>query len=553
MKVISGISVEGFRSIRSADISNLGDLTAIAGLNNSGKSNLLRALNAFFRGEVEPGNQLDLGRDYYRPDLRKKKARRIRVSVRFSLPSTFNFRKDLEHVKSILGTDFEITKEWSRRHDGVAYFLNGQPLDLEPQRRVEQFLQLINFRYVPNRVLPIDLIRDEHRALRDALVRRVAKKAKGSEATFESLRETSVSLISSMVERVQTLQPDAGKVRLATPTSWRDMIFAFGYMLDQDGTELEDILQGSGLQSLLMLETLYLIDQDYFQKFGWRQAAVWAIEEPESSLHTSLEVQVAALLQRIASVSASRLQILCTTHSDLMIQYADGSLFAEGTGTGTSFSAPADRRTALDRASHAGISRWVHPLLYFPLDPLILVEGSFDRVFIEEAFRVLRPTRPVRIADLADLGESDSGGVEKLLAYVKQNAAAIRARAYDSPVIVVLDWDASTKAPAFEKPFSASDPYKVTVWSEGNANPMLGASFRGIERFYPDRLVEAAESAGFPIARTASGVASIESSQYGALKQWLNAQVAAEGLTAGDLGHAESFLRDLLTACGAGN
>jgi predicted ATP-dependent endonuclease of OLD family len=432
MRIISGITVEEFRSIRSADVAEFGDLTTIAGLNNSGKSNLLRALNAFFTGEVEPGIPLALDRDYYRPDMSKKKARRIRISVRFSLPATFSFRKDLEPVKDILGTEFDLAKEWWLRHEGVAYHLNGHALDLVEQRKVEQFLRLINFRYVPNRVLPLDVIRSEHRALRDALVRRVAKKAKGSEEAFDALRETSTSLIRAMVERIQALQPDAGSIRLATPTSWSDMVFAFGYMLEQDGSELEDVLQGSGLQSVLMLETLYLIDQDYFQKFGWRQAAIWGIEEPESSLHTSLEAQVASFLQSIASAPRSRLQVVCTTHSDLMIQYADRPLFAQRKETGTTFEA-AGKRVVLERAAKAGVSRWVHPILYFPLDPLVLVEGRHDRTFLDEAFRVLRPSRSIRIADLEELGDGGSGGIDRLLGYVKENAGVIKARARTPP------------------------------------------------------------------------------------------------------------------------
>jgi hypothetical protein len=95
-------------------------------------------------------------------------------------------------------------------------------------------------------------------------------------------------MIETLVKRLTEASPDMGKIRLATRTSWTDMAFAFGYRLGQGDFELADAVQGSGIQSLLMLETLYLIDRDYFQKFGWRQAAVWAVEEPESSLHTSL-------------------------------------------------------------------------------------------------------------------------------------------------------------------------------------------------------------------------------------------------------------------------
>ena len=55
------------------------------------------------------------------------------------------------------------------------------------------------------------------------------------------------------------------------------MVFAFGYRLTKDNVGIYDSFQGSGIQSLLMLETLYLIDRDYFQKFGWQQAVVWAV------------------------------------------------------------------------------------------------------------------------------------------------------------------------------------------------------------------------------------------------------------------------------------
>jgi hypothetical protein len=76
-----------------------------------------------------------------------------------------------------------------------------------------------------------------------------------------------------------------------------------------------------------MFETLHLIDRDFFQRFGWKQAAIWAVEEPESLLNTVLEAHAAFFLRRIASDRSGRLQILGTAHSDLMIQYADRGYF----------------------------------------------------------------------------------------------------------------------------------------------------------------------------------------------------------------------------------
>lgn len=259
MKLISEIQIKGFRSIRDSQLPDLGDFTTFAGLNNSGKSNILRALNAFFNGETDPRQPLNLDVDYYRPDLRKKKAKRISISVKFSLPSQFKFRKGLQGVESFLGSkSFWITKEWTRSELLPAYYLNDDDkLNLEDRQKVDQFLQLINFRYIPNRVLPIDVIRSEHQALRDVLVRRLGTRGRGQEKAFEAIKDTSKKLVQALIERFQRACPYEGEVRLATPSSWNEMVFAFGYRLSRDGVEIEDAAQGSGIQSLLMLETLY--------------------------------------------------------------------------------------------------------------------------------------------------------------------------------------------------------------------------------------------------------------------------------------------------------
>jgi hypothetical protein len=73
-------------------------------------------------------------------------------------------------------------------------------------------------------------------------------------------------MIETLVKRLTEASPDMGKIRLATRTSWTDMAFAFGYRLGQGDFELADAVQGSGIQSLLMLETLYLIDRCGFRR-----------------------------------------------------------------------------------------------------------------------------------------------------------------------------------------------------------------------------------------------------------------------------------------------
>jgi len=547
VKLISEVDIQGFRSIRGIQLDSFADFTAFAGLNNAGKSNVLRALNAFFNGQTDVGHTLDVDADYFRPDLKKKKAKRISVAVTFSLPDHFRFRRGLEAVEQLLGgRSFTLRKTWNRGSPIPVYHLGGRELNLEERQRIDQFLQLINFRYIPNRVLPVDIVKNEHQALRDVLVRRLARKGAEHNRTFEAIRETSESLIHSLAERLTKALPDIGKVRLATPTSWADMLFAFGYRLGSEDVELEDSVQGSGVQSLLMLETLYLIDRDYFQKFGWRQAAIWAIEEPESSLHTTLEARVASYLSSIATDSSSRLQVLCTTHSDLMLQHASQAVVVRKDGSETIVEPAATPREAVEQTARAGISRWVHPLLFYPLDPIVLVEGQFDREFLEESFKYLRPNRPIHVVDLPVLDRSSGGGgVDRMRQYVKEHAAAIASRRSDAPLVVVLDWDAANRADTFSRLVRGARSYRVLAWPIDSLNPKAEASFRGIERAHSDRVLDEAIARGAAIGRKQNGNYIVQPQEYDAVKQIL-AEIVREGLERSDFEHARPFIEKIL-------
>jgi len=552
MKLISQIEIKGFRSIRSIKLDGLEDFTAFAGLNNSGKSNVLRALNAFFNGLTDNDKPLDVDKDFFRPDLKKKKAKQISVAVSFSLPNHFNFRKGLGAVEEYLGTrKFKITKTWRRKDLIPTYHFNERELDFEKHQRIDQFLQLINFRYIPNRVLPVNVIREEHQALRDVLVRRLGRKGQEYEKTFNTIQETSQNMIKALVDNIKEASPDIGTIRLSTPTSWADMVFAFGYQLGFEGIEIDDAVQGAGIQSLLMLGTLHLIDRDYFQKFGWRQAAVWAVEEPESSLHTTLEARVASYLSTISQDSSSRLQVFCTTHSDLVLQYTNKTVIFEKNGWETICSIAENPQDAISKMSRAGVSRWVHPILYSPLDPLILVDGKFDADFLTVALKYFRLKREVKVSYLEKLTEGiKSGGVNDLFGYIKSNVQPIKSRRTGAPVIILLDWDSKKEKEKFKKLLTSNDPYKVFVWPESDGNPELDNSFRGIERFFSTRIIDIGKTSGARIQKLVNGSYLIKNEDKENVKKILN-DVVKENLQEEDLLFSRTCIENILKYVGA--
>jgi len=556
MQIISGIKIRGFRSIKEIDISDLSDFNCFAGLNNAGKSNILRAMNLFFNDQIETGQNLEFERDYYRPNLRKRMRtdRCIEISIEFNLPDVFKFRSGLEPVSRLfLGKKrFEITKKWIREKTATKriiseYLLDNNKLTTDDKGKIDQFLQLITFRYVPNRVLPVEVIRNERQSLRDALVRRFSlrKKKEFSSDVFGDFKNASLSYLKPLVENIKGASPDIGEIRLSTPESWADIVIGLGYKLGYNGIELDDSVQGAGIQSHLMLETLYLIDNDFFQRFGWRQAAIWAIEEPESSLHASLETKVASYLRDKSKKQGGRLQVFATTHSERMLQYCDRVIYATKDGCDTSCELIVDKTEALEKASRAGVSHWVHPILYFPLNPILIVEGKYDADFWKEALLYFRLKRKLHVTCLKELDDRRTGGHQDTLNYVKNNTSAIKSRRTDSKVIVVLDWDASNKIESFKKLFSQNDPFDAIAWPTSCCNPNLNRTFRGIERHVSNRIILEAEKRGAPIYKSSGDIYSVNPEEYGKVKSTINV-IVNEGLKYEDLIHAKDFIMQVI-------
>ena len=87
MNIIERIEIKHFRSFDGGKgrekviIENLQDLNVFSGANDSGKSNVLRALNLFFNDEISPGLKFDKTRDFskivanrFDEDLTKRKS-----------------------------------------------------------------------------------------------------------------------------------------------------------------------------------------------------------------------------------------------------------------------------------------------------------------------------------------------------------------------------------------------------------------------------------------------------------------------------------------------
>lgn len=89
MPKIKRIKIKNFRSIVDLDL-KVKKMNIFVGLNDVGKSNVLKALNLFFNGETEPGALYDFEADYSKfAPIRKKKAKEIMISIEFEIPTRY--------------------------------------------------------------------------------------------------------------------------------------------------------------------------------------------------------------------------------------------------------------------------------------------------------------------------------------------------------------------------------------------------------------------------------------------------------------------------------
>jgi|SRR5271157_1569375 predicted ATP-dependent endonuclease of OLD family len=295
MILITKVRILGFRSFLSAELPKLGHLVALVGKNSSGKSNVLRALNLFFNDEVQPGQKLYFPRDLFeQPKHRKKK--RVSITVDFDLPTTFVLRNKLENL-AILGRQFSITRSWELDNQlnivsKYAIELSGNPVP-NADDLARQFLSLISYRYIPNRTVPTDILRDESQALAASVFLRMKDQTHVA-ALMGELTEASARMLKDASQSMQNVSSPLQNPTVST-SSLNQMLSMAGFQArGNHGGSVRDAEWGAGHQAFFLYQVLRTLDTDYSRFFGWRQATIWAVEEPESALHRDLETGLAS-------------------------------------------------------------------------------------------------------------------------------------------------------------------------------------------------------------------------------------------------------------------
>lgn len=499
MPILTYVKVENLRSIRSTELMDIDDYSPLVGLNSSGKSNLLRALNLFFNGYLdEERAPLNFATDFtsYAPKGKKKS---VSVTVGLTLGGDFNVRGQEEfHSTNAITDHIFIRRTWSIASDKLSLleeFQFGPSLDhmrdanADETAAVLTHIRAIRFVYIPNHTRPADLIRSELEPLRSTLVSRLrASKAYKSSRVNELLVELGNmgdrmfgDVTDSMRQGIPSISVSAD-----LPTDFADLVFSVGVKAITDGENARPPeFEGSGTQSFMLLHVLDLADRTRRGGgFGWVQASIWALEEPESFLHSGLREQFSVDLRNYAE--DSRRQVIVTTHMDEFIRVADSAWVTERRPD-TTFS-KMSAREALLNTNRRSITSFSHPLFSFPTEPVVIVEGKFDHIYLRTALLQAGMRPRWRLLSPAVAFGEDIGG-SAVLEYLKYNKQVIASRPERAPVIVLRDWEAKDKS-KYDRVLKVHPFSTCLVAPEELVNPQLDESFVGIERYVSTDLVD---------------------------------------------------------------
>lgn len=290
MRIIDRIDVNYFRSVYSASLTNCRDVNIITGSNDSGKSNILKALNLFFNGATEPHEDLDFLRDLNRDREHEARAAKGRMTIWMKV-----------YFNNFLGWDslpaqFAIKRTWNR----YALTAVDSVPDNIPATTIGRFLNKIKYHYIPA-VRSRDIFSDLLAEMHDTLVQ---DESRGLRRSSAALVEDLHDLTQAMSEEILLSLKIASTISI--PESLEDLFRALDFSTKFGAYDIPLIFRGDGIQSRHLPFILNYIATKS------KQHHIWGYEEPENSLELARAFEMKRDFEETFSKEN---QIFLTTHS----------------------------------------------------------------------------------------------------------------------------------------------------------------------------------------------------------------------------------------------
>ncbi|TSB45572.1 ATP-dependent nuclease [Alkalicoccobacillus porphyridii] len=312
MKLIS-TSIINFRSIHSCTVQN-GKISALVGENNSGKSAILRALNAFFNYEEEEMNFINGLHQYSNQSL-------VRIELTFEDIPIKDYYIDITQSNQLI---IRMTYSFKTKKRTLHYKKSGQYVLLNDEF-ISYLKEDINYVLIPpnrdqksviwgeNSLISIVLqeFLKKSTSRRDTLTPRVKEVAK-------NLERVGLSKVEAAVERYYSLNKNFKfRLNFDKQIDYSLLLNDIALEIEEKGLRYNITESGSGIQSLTIISLYRFLAEIRHNNI------ILGIEEPEINLHPQAQREFIKSIKDNQSGSSVEIQIIFTTHSAVIADQLD--------------------------------------------------------------------------------------------------------------------------------------------------------------------------------------------------------------------------------------
>ena len=442
MLKITEILIKNFRSIVNISLTTK-SINIFVGLNDAGKSNILKALNLFFNNQTDENSKFDFSLDYSKlAPVRSNKAKEIIVQIKFEVPQNY---KD--------AGEFIWKKVW--RSTGLHYdTLTDQEYKFSAYSKTPALLGKISYTYVPatkSNEYFMRLLGDLYTSISFDAESEINKK---TTQYTDSIQQFTKGIS-------ETIKKNIGiESALAMPPSQVD-IFRLLTFNTKDSKNNNVYLEqrGDGIKSRHIPAILKFIsdynNRTYNIKGAVPVTTIWGYEEPE----TGIELSKCFDLAKELLAYSEEIQIFATTHSPAFYTLKDDSCVETFYISKANTSGETDNIkdiSTMDIHKEIGLMPLISPYIInmeeeiksmrrilnenFLTDmPTLCVEGKTDRDTLEYIFKIKsqKLKKLIENKKLRILTKEDGCGTTQLVGWIK----AWRYSGFKSKIYALFDKD----------------------------------------------------------------------------------------------------------------
>lgn len=304
---IDEIQIEKFRTFKKCNI-RLNDINAIVGENNSGKTAILKALNAFFHFEEESNNFVSHAHQY-------TKSANTKIQITFSdIPSKVFYDDKKTGDKLIVKMQYI----YSKQRRTLTYIVNGTEMSCDDSF-VQEIKKDIDYIYIPASRNNYDLKWKDDSVFKNLVEEYTKEYTTSRDMISKHVKSASEKLHKSVLNKIET------QLEQLFPLDTK-MIFSIGYAKDVDyslllenlvvtlnesGKEYPITEYGSGIKSLTVISMYRILASMTGRNI------ILGIEEPEMNLHPQMQKQFISAMKQ--GKTNNEVQLLMASHSTVII------------------------------------------------------------------------------------------------------------------------------------------------------------------------------------------------------------------------------------------